>query len=272
MSDRFGLLFDDTFADDLAGAGEQLDFLEIIPDRYFGTQPPPIPTALPVTMHSLNLSLGAQEPLDRHYVAKLRASAQHLKPIWASDHLAVSHVGGIDLGILSPVRCSAAAAAQIADKVSELQDKLQIPFLVENIATYIVLPGNEFSEPELLDRVVRTSGCGLLLDINNVVVNAANFGLDPYAYLCNFPLHAVREIHIAGHHEEAGVHLDSHAEPVGEQVWKALRFVAQRIGPVSIVLERDDNISPLYELLAELATAQRLVKRPDSSRPGAHFA
>jgi uncharacterized protein (UPF0276 family) len=264
VSDRFGLLFDDAFADDLAGVGERLDFLEVIPDRYFGAEPPLIPTGLPVTMHSLNLSLGTQEPLDQHYVGQLRASAQHFKPIWASDHLAVSHVGGMDLGMLSPVRCSAAAAARIADKVSALQDELRIPFLVENIASYIRLSGNEFSELELLDRVVRASGCGLLLDINNVVVNAANHGWDPYAYLRYFPLHAVREIHIAGHHEESGVHLDSHAEPVGEQVWKALRFVAQRIGPVSILLERDDNIPPFNDLLVELTMARRVVQ---ASRP-----
>jgi uncharacterized protein (UPF0276 family) len=260
MSDRFGLLYDDTFHREMAHAGEEVDFLEIIPDRYFGFEAFDLPIQLPVVLHSLNLSLGSEEVLDRAYVAELRAIARRLRPMWASDHLAVSHLGGVDLGLLSPVRYDTAAVTRIADKVTELQDQLRVPFLIENIAAYVRLPGCEFSETELLDRLVQASGCGLLLDLNNVVVNAANHGFDPYAYLSNFPLHAVREIHIAGHRLHGALYVDSHAEPVSESVWQLLRFVSGRIGPVHVLLERDDDVPPLNELLAELAVAKAVVR------------
>ena len=131
MSDRFGLLYDDAFRPELALAADEVDFLEIIPDRYFGIEAFDLPVRLPVVLHSLNLSLGSEEALDRTYVAELRATARLLQPMWASDHLAVSRLGGVDLGLLSPVRFSATAVTRIADKVAELQDQLQIPFLIE---------------------------------------------------------------------------------------------------------------------------------------------
>ena len=263
MNDRFGLLYDATFGHELAGRHKELDLLEIIPDRFFGNGHDPVfslPAPLPTVFHSLNLSLGSDEALDASYLGEICALARRLKPLWASDHLAVSHIDGADLGHLSPIRRSAAAVARIAGKVAAVQDRLQIPFLVENIAYYFRIPGAELGEAELLHRLVQASGCGLLLDLNNVVVNAANHCFDPYAYLRGFPLHAVREIHVAGHRQQGRLYLDSHGEPVGELVWNLLRFVAGRVGSVNLILERDKAVPPFDELVRELAIARRCVR------------
>lgn len=273
MSDRFGLLYDATFGHELASRHEELDLLEIIPDRFFSNDYDPIfslPATLPTVFHSLNLTLGSDEALDGSYVGDLCALAKRLKPMWASDHLAVSRIDGTNLGHLSPIRWSTAAAARIAGKVAEVQDRLQIPFLVENIAYYFRIPGAELGEAELLERLVQAAGCGLLLDLNNVVVNAANHSFDPYAYLRDFPLHAVREIHIAGHRKQGRLYLDSHGEPVGEVVWDLLRFVAGRVKSVNIILERDKDVPPFDELVRELTIARKCAREGRVLGAGSH--
>ena len=273
MRERFGLLYDATFDHELGRRHAELDLLEIIPDRFVSNDYDPIfslPATLPTVFHSLNLSLGSDEALDESYVGDVCALAKRLKPMWASDHLAVSQIDGTDLGHLSPIRWSAAAVARIAGKVAEVQDRLQIPFLIENIAYYFRIPGAELEEAELLEQLVQAAGCGLLLDLNNVVVNAANHGFDPYAYLGDFPLHAVREIHIAGHRKQGRFYLDSHGEPVGELVWDLLRFVAGRVGSVNIILERDKNVPPFDELASELAIARRCVREGRRCCVGSH--
>jgi uncharacterized protein (UPF0276 family) len=263
MSERFGLLYDAAFGHELADRHQELDLLEIIPDRYFDAGLDPIfslPATLTKVFHSLNFSLGSDEPLDEFYMGQISTLATRLKPIWASDHLAVTRIDGTDIGNLSPIRWSSGAVAKIAGKIQKLQDRLKLPFLIENIAYYFRIPGAEFGEAELLDRLVQATGCSLLLDLNNVVVNAANHGFDPHAYLEDFPLHAVQEIHVAGHRKRGQLHLDSHGEPVGESVWELLRFVAARVGSVNIILERDQDIPPFDELVGELAIARRCVR------------
>lgn len=263
MNDRFGLLYDDSFKHDLDGGHDGVDLLEIIPDRFYdvdhGGRLPVFPADLPTVFHSLNLSLGSDEPLDDAYLKGISDLAGHFRPMWASDHLAVTHVDGVQLGHLSPVCWTHSAVERIAAKVARVQEKLQMPFLVENIAYYFRIPGADFTECELLAKLVQATGCGLLLDVNNVAVNAANHGFDPYVYLREFPLHAVREIHVAGHRKVGDVYIDSHGEPIDEPVWDLLRFVATELKPVNVILERDQDIPPFGELLSELATARQCV-------------
>ena len=266
---RFGLLYDASFVDALAGHRDRLDLLEVVPDglfvrnddpilephRIFGSRPAP-----PIVFHSLGLSLGADQPLDDGYVDRLCDLARRLDPLWASDHLAISRLGSVDLGHLSPIRWSAAAIDRVATKIARLQDRLRIPFLVENIAYYFRIPGADLSEVELLGRIAVAADCGLLLDLNNVAVNAANHGFDPYAYLRSFPLAAVREIHVAGHRRSGALVLDSHDRAVSDLVWDLLRFVSARVPEMNLILERDDDIPPLAELIDELARARQAVR------------
>lgn len=148
----------------------------------------------------------------------------------------------------------------MAGKLVEVQERLGVPFLIENIAYYVRLPGADLSEGELLHRLVAASGCGVLLDLNNLAVNAANHRFDPYAYLREFPMHAVGEIHIAGSRRRGAMVIDSHADPVGELVWELLRFVASALPSVRVVLERDQDLPPFGELVRELSFARECVE------------
>ncbi|MGB8890223.1 MAG: DUF692 domain-containing protein [Candidatus Korobacteraceae bacterium] len=263
MSDRFGLLYDETFSHDLLGRHAELDFLEIIPDRFSAiddfTLIPEFLTCIPTVFHSLNLSIGSDEALDGSYLKRISKLAKKFKPMWTSDHLAVTQIDGLHLGNLSPVRYSTGAIARIGDKIAAIQDELRIQFLIENIAYYFRIPGADMSECELLQELVEETGCGVLLDLNNVVVNSVNHDFDPYTYLREFPLNAVREIHIAGHHKAGTICIDSHGEPVGALVWDLLQFVSRKLEHVNVILERDQDIPPLGELLRELDMARKCV-------------
>lgn len=269
MSDRFGLLHDATFSRDLQVRHPDLDFLEIIPDRFIGVNHSSglsgSHLAIPTVFHCLNLSLGSDEALDRVYLKDISRLAEQFKPMWISDHLAFTHVNGMHLGHLSPVRWSTDTIARIVSKIEMVQAELQMRFLIENIAYYFRIPGSDMAEGELLQRLVERTGCGLLLDLNNVVVNAANHGFDPYAYLREFPLHAVGEIHIAGHRKRGNTYIDSHGDPVGEQVWNLLRFVSRELNPINVILERDQDMPPLRTLLQELEIARKCVTEGRSS-------
>jgi uncharacterized protein (UPF0276 family) len=263
MSDRFGLLHDSTFSRDLTSSHLSLDFLEIIPDRFIGVDHsyglPGPPLATPIVFHCLNLSLGSDEVLDSSYLKDISRLAGHFKPMWISDHLAFTGVDGMHLGHLSPVRWSKDTIERIAQKIEIVQAELQMRFLIENIAYYFRIPGSDIAEGELLQGLVERTGCGLLLDLNNVVVNAANHAFDPYTYLREFPMHAVGEIHIAGHRKLGNTYIDSHGDPVGEQVWDLLRFVSRELKSVNVILERDQDMPPLRELLQELEIARKSV-------------
>lgn len=276
LNDRFGLLSDVSFNRDLLGCQEELDFLEIIPDRFSAfdnlTHVPEFLMTIPTVFHSLNLSLGSDEALDASYLKGISKLAKQFKPMWASDHLAVTQIDGMHLGHLSPIRLSTAAIGRIANKIALVQDELQMPFLLENIAYYFRIPGGDIPEGELLQNLVDKTGCGLLLDVNNLAVNAANHGFDPYSYLRAFPLHAIHEIHIAGHRKCGNMYIDSHSDPVCELVWELLRFVSGKLKSVNVILERDQDIPPLGELLRELAIARKCVFEGRRSRVGAAYA
>jgi len=230
--------------------------------------------------HCLNLSLGSAEPLDPTYVGNLSRLVAQFRPLWASDHLAFTRAGGVDLGQLSPIRWDAESVIRIAGKVSAIQDELGIPFLIENIAYYFRMPGAGMPEGEFLHHVVERTGCGVLLDVNNVAVNAVNHGLDPESYIREFPLDAVGEIHIAGHRHLGQMCIDSHGEPVADTVWDLLRVVSGKLRCVNVILERDQNVPPLPQLLRELDVARKCVKEcryprgdsaeSESADPGRH--
>jgi len=266
MKDKLGVLYDSSFEETLRhtpDAAQGIDFFEVIPDRYIGRNEADrlvdVLKSTPVVFHSLNLSLGSDESLDKGYVDEIVDLAGHLKPMWASDHLAITRIDGFDLGNLSPIRFDLGAVERIANKIFSLQDVLGIPFLIENIAYYFCIPGAGLTEADFLHRLVEKTGCGVLLDLNNVAVNAKNHEFDPLVYLDEVPLNSVQEIHIAGHQIHGDTYIDSHGEAVGEEVWNLLRFVASRLPVVNVVLERDQDIPPLDDLICELSVARNCI-------------
>ncbi|HET7545746.1 MAG TPA: DUF692 domain-containing protein [Polyangiaceae bacterium] len=246
----------------------EIAFFEVSPENYLG-RGGYYPHALerireryPIVTHGLTLSLGAIAEPDPSYLSALRAELTRLNPPWHSDHLCFSSAGGRVLHELLPLKFSAENLTRVATRARRMAAFLERPFAIENI-TYYVHPGEpEMSELTFLQGVLEQSGAGLLLDVNNVYVNAKNHGFDPYAFIAGLPLSRVLEIHVAGHQTLAsGMLLDSHARAVADPVLELLEWTIERVGPVPVLLERDNDVPELSELLRELAQLRELQAR-----------
>lgn len=210
----------------------------------------------PVVMHGVSLSIGGTDPLDRDYLDKLAALAERVKPVWISDHLCWTGVAGRNSHDLLPMPLTEASLAHVVARVGEVQDRLGRPLILENPSTYLRFAGAQMPEHEYLGRLAEESGCGLLLDVNNVHVSAVNHGFDAVRYIEALPAGRIVQLHIAGPRDCGAYLLDTHDSPVLEPVW-ALYGLAQRLtGGVATLLEWDADIPPYEALLAELAKAR----------------
>lgn len=222
----------------------------------------------PLSLHGVSLSLAADAPPDDAQLGRLARLAQRLEPALISEHLAWSAWRGHYLPDLLPFPRSTEALLRIAGNIGRVQDRLGCAIAVENPSHYLHLAGHDWSETDFLAELVRRTGCALLLDVNNVYVSARNLGAGTtgYAedYLDAFPLHAVAEIHLAGHHADPrwgeALLIDSHDAPVAEPVWALYERVLARAGrAIPTLIERDAEIPPLAELQAERDRAQGLL-------------
>jgi uncharacterized protein (UPF0276 family) len=215
-----------------------------------------VAAARPVVMHGVSLSIGSADPLDAAYLDKLAALAEAVKPAWISDHLCWTGIAGANSHDLLPMPLTEASLAHVTARVKAVQDRLGRPLILENPSSYLQFAGPQMPEWEYLGRLAEESGCGLLLDVNNVHVSAFNHGFDARAYLAALPAERIVQIHIAGP-RDCGTHLlDTHDSPVLEPVWQLYRQAQALTGGVSTLLEWDADIPPWEELLAELAKAK----------------
>ncbi len=209
----------------------------------------------PLSLHGVGLSLAGDQPPDEDHLARLKALTDRFEPFVVSEHLAWSRRGEVYHPDLLPFVRSRVMLDQICANVSRTQDVLGRQILIENPSHYLDLCGHEMSEPELLTEMVRRTGCGLLLDINNVHVSANNLGTSALDYLNALPVEAIGEIHLAGHDPdpEHGERLliDSHAAPVSQPVWALYARTIARIGPRPTLIERDDNLPAFDDLMIE---------------------
>ena len=173
-----------------------------------------------------------------------------------SDHLCWTRTGGFNSHDLLPLPYTDEALAIVSTNVARAQDALGRAMLIENPSSYLAFAGADMTEWEFLDALAARTGCGLLLDVNNVFVSATNHGFDPLAYLDGIPAARVRQIHLAGHRQGGELLIDTHDRPVCASVWDLYAQVLPRLGSVATMIERDDDIPPLHELLAELDTAR----------------
>lgn len=212
----------------------------------------------PVVLHGVSLSIGSTAPLDMTYLAKLRALAERFRPLWISDHLCWTGVQGVNSHDLLPMPLTEAALAHVADRVGRVQDFLGRPLIVENPSTYLEFRASQMPEAEFLARLCAATGCGLLLDVNNVHVSSFNHALDPLAYLEAIPAEHVVQVHLAGPSDH-GTHLiDTHDAPVPDAVWPLYARVWERCGPVATMVEWDADIPEFAVVAAELAKARRV--------------
>ncbi|MCA6091101.1 DUF692 domain-containing protein [Streptomyces sp. SCA3-4] len=211
----------------------------------------------PLVLHGVSLSIGSTDPLDLAYLDRLRRLADATRARWVSDHLCWTGVAGLNTHDLLPLPLTEEALAHVVQRVGIVQDVLERQLVLENPSSYVEFSGATMTEWEFLSRLADASGCGLLLDVNNVYVSSVNHGFDPEEYLRALPHEKVVQIHLAGH-TDLGAHIvDTHDRPVADSVWELYALTVALTGPVPTLLEWDDRIPPFDDLLDELAKARR---------------
>ncbi|MBK9114654.1 MAG: DUF692 domain-containing protein [Betaproteobacteria bacterium] len=210
----------------------------------------------PVALHGVGMSLGSADPLDREHLAKLARLAARIEPAAVSEHLCWSGVDGRHYNDLLPLPYTEEALAHVCARVAAVQEVLGRELLVENVSAYYAFPEDEIPEYEFVAAVAARTGCRLLVDVNNIHVNARNHGIDPLAYLAAIPPAAVAEIHLAGFDASGPIVIDTHGAPVAPEVWALYRTAIARFGPVPTLIEWDTDIPAFAVLAREAATAQ----------------
>jgi uncharacterized protein (UPF0276 family) len=255
---------------DIIGSEPDVGFFEVHAENYMGDGGAPhraltaIAERYPLSLHGVGLSIGAARPLDRTHLARLRTLVDRYRPHSFSEHLAWStHDGGF-LNDLLPLPYTAETLERVSAHVDEAQQATGCRMLLENPSTYILFEDSTIDEIDFLDAIAERTGCGLLLDVNNVMVSAVNHGLDPYAYIDRFPVERVGEIHLAGYDETvdgAGERLliDAHGSTVHDDVFALYRYTIGRCGPVATLIEWDNDVPDFSVLLAEAQRADAVL-------------
>ena len=209
----------------------------------------------PVVLHGVSLSVGSTDPLDLGYLKGLKALAEFARPAWVSDHLCWTGVAGVNTHDLLPMPLNEESLRHVAARVRRVQDFLERPLVLENPSTYLEFKESTIPEWEFLSELARETGCGLLLDVNNVYVSAHNHGFDPEHYIRSLPHESVVQIHLAGPTDCGRYLVDTHDRPVPARVWELYRLAQGLTGGVSALLEWDANIPDFPLLVAELRKA-----------------
>ncbi len=260
----FGLGLRTAHYGEFLAAPQRVDWLEIISDNYLvpGGQPLAKLDALreryPMAMHGVSLSIGSVDGPRPHYLRALRALAARVRPLWISDHLCFTGVHGRNTHDLLPLPCTDEALRLVVRHVQQVQDALGQRILLENVSSYLSYRDSTMSEWDFLRQVVEEADCLVLLDLNNIHVNAVNHGHDALRFLQAMPAPRVRQFHLAGHTDHGDHLVDTHDEPVADPVWALYRAALLRFGPVATMIERDDRIPPLSALVAELDRARAI--------------
>jgi uncharacterized protein (UPF0276 family) len=228
----------------LVGGGKPLDYLMRFRERY------------PLALHGVSLSIGSTAPLNREYLAQVKALAARVEPVWVSDHLCWTGIAGMNTHDLLPLPYTEEALEHIAARVRTVQDILGRRILLENVSSYVTFHDSRLSEWEFLAGLAARADCLILLDVNNIYVSAVNHEFDPLTYLDAIPAARVQQIHLAGHENHGDYLVDTHDHPVPDPVWQLYAHAVRRFGEVSTMIERDDHIPPLQELCAELEQAR----------------
>lgn len=219
----------------------------------------------PLSLHGVGLGLGSVDPLDRGHLASVRRAVQRFEPALVSEHACWGYADGEHFNDLLPLPYTEEAVEHLAVRVREVQDFLGRQILVENLSAYVSFAEAQLSEGEFLAAVVERSGCGLLLDVNNAFVNAANLGLDLEQFFAALPAAAVQEIHLAGHSRrrvgDRELLLDDHGSAVCDEVWALYESALRRFGPVPTLIEWDTDVPPLEALVAEATHANGVLDR-----------
>jgi uncharacterized protein (UPF0276 family) len=266
LPDQSGVGLKPEHIDEILRDRPALGFFEIHAENYMGAGGPPhrrleaIRALYPLSLHGVGLSIGSPKPLDRAHLARLTALAKRYQPGLFSEHLAWSSHDEGYLNDLLPLPYTQETLAAVCQHVDQVQEALGRPMLLENPSTYVVFEESTISETDFIREIAKRTGCGLLLDVSNVVVSATNHGFDPRVYLDAFPLDAVGEIHLAGFAEAEDdfghvVLIDAHDSPVRAPVWDLYREIIALRGPTPTLIEWDNDVPEWPALLGEVRRA-----------------
>ncbi len=262
-----GLGFRPPFLADLFRNRDGVDFLEITADHYLDVNGEKLRELdllaehFPLVPHGLDLSLGSAEGIDPRYLQSLARLVDRLKPPWWSEHIAFTRAGGISIGHLAPLPFSREAVDVVVRNVEVVQREISTPLILENITSPLIVPGSDMEEADFLTEVLDRTGCGLLCDVTNLYTNSVNHGQDLDHVLARWPWDRVVQLHLAGGHWDDGLLIDSHAHPVPSEVWAVLDRAVANAPVRGILLERDENLPPFKELLADLERAREAGRR-----------
>jgi uncharacterized protein len=241
-----------------------IDWFEVLSENYMipGGQPLRMLDAIseryPVVMHGVSLSIASTAPLDLEYLAELKTLERRTNPKWISDHLCWTGVHGMNLHDLLPIPYTDEALKHVVNRIKQVQDYLGRRIAIENVSSYITFESSSMEEWDFVHAMAEEADCWLLLDVNNVFVSSTNHDFSTEAFIKNVPVDRVIQFHLAGHSEGETCLIDTHDEPVCEKVWDLYAKALKRFGAVSTMIERDDNIPPLSELVAEVCKARSI--------------
>ena len=247
-----------------------IGWVEVHSENFFGAGGQPhwfvesVRSHYPLSLHGVGLSLGSAGPLDREHLTRLKALVERFEPCLVSEHLSWSSVVGRHFNDLLPLPYTEEALQVFSAHVMETQDFLRRRILIENPSSYVAFRYSTIPEWEFLRAVAEHTGCGILLDVNNVYVSAVNHGFDPLHYLASIPFRDVGEIHLAGFEQGEHCLIDTHGTRIANAVWALYEWTVQRLGRVPTLIEWDTNIPALDVLLAEARTADTILETRDA--------
>ena len=261
LPDTVGIGFKRSHFDALQATPNRLGFLEVHAENYMGDGGPPhaqlmkLRADYALSIHGVGLSISGAGPLDRDHLTRLKNLCERYQPESFSEHLAWSSHSDAFLNDLLPLPYDDETLATVCEHIDQLQSAIGRPMLLENPSTYVTFESSTLAETDFLRAIVDRTGCGLLLDVNNVFVSCTNHRADPRAYLAAFPTQAVGEIHLGGHDEEelpsGPLLIDSHGAPVADPVWTLYAETMHRLGPRPTLIEWDTDVPALSVLLDE---------------------
>lgn len=260
----FGLGLRTEHFQDVLNEKPAIDWFEVVSENFMvdGGKPKhylhSIRELYPMVMHGVSLSIGSTDPLNFDYLRKLKVLTNELQPEWISDHLCWTGAHEKNSHDLLPLPYNDEALNHVCQRVEQVQEFLGRPILLENVSSYLTYKNSEMTEWHFFNEVARRSGCEILLDINNVYVSARNHDFNPQDYLDGIAKNKVKQFHLAGHSDYGEYVIDTHDHPVASSVWQLYQQALKRFGWISTMIERDDNIPPLSELLAEVETARNI--------------
>lgn len=258
------------YEDILATRPKSIDWFEIISENYMDAHEgywdflADLRRDYPFVMHGVSLSIGGTDPINESYINQLKALIDFLQPAWVSDHLCFTSMNSHNTHDLLPVPYTRESLRHITSRIQQVQDKIGRPLVIENPSSYLEFVESKMSEADFMAKMAEQTGCGILLDVNNVYVSSFNHGFDARAYIDTIPAASIAQIHLAGHQNNDTHIIDTHDQPVIDEVWNLYAYTVQTKGFHSTMIEWDDHIPSLSTLIAELDKARHIAGEQQS--------